>query len=75
MKRLYKILLTLNSGYFINAAIETEKRYVNLYGDLYHMSVSMHRMLLHGSDIINALLNSIGHSSEEGFEDTYIINN
>ena len=79
MERLYIILLTLNSGFFINAAkfkeyaIETAKKYLKLYGDWYHMPVSMHRMLLHGSDIINALPISIGHSSEEGLEATHKI--
>ena len=58
MKILYIILLTLNSGNFIDTAkfkdyaIKTTKMYVNLYGDWYHMPVSMHRILLFRSDIL-----------------------
>ena len=77
LKRLYIILLTLNSGYSINSvrykeyAIETAKYYCNLYGDWYLMPVSMHKMLIHGSDIIDAVPITIGHSSEEGLEATH----
>ena len=63
----------INAAKFKEYAIETAKKYLKLYGDWYHMPVSMHRMLLHGSDIINALPISIGHSSEEGLEATHKI--
>lgn len=72
-RRFSVLLFTLNSGYNINAktyevyAEETAKRYKDLY-NWYYMPVSVQKILMHGSHIIEALCIPIGHASEEGIE-------
>lgn len=70
------ILRTLNSGFEIDSnkydlyAKETANLYVQLYG-WYYMPISVHKMLMHGKQVIDALCISVGHASEEGLEATH----
>lgn len=76
IKRFYIILITLNSGFDIDSnkykeyAEETAKLYIDSY-KWYYMPLSVHKMLLHGSEIIEALPITIGESSEEAIEATH----
>ncbi|XP_069995615.1 uncharacterized protein [Penaeus vannamei] len=71
IRRFSVLLFALNSGYTVNAkayeayAEETAKLYVDLYF-WYEMPVPVHKMLMHGSHVIEALC--IGHASKEGIE-------
>lgn len=72
------ILCALNSGYdiistaFDDYAKNTANLFVQLY-NWYYMPVSMHKMLMHGSQVIESLCMSVGHASEEGIEGTHKI--
>ncbi|XP_076052661.1 uncharacterized protein LOC143032080 [Oratosquilla oratoria] len=74
--RLSILLRTLNSGFDIDSckydeyAKETAKLYTQLY-NWYYMPVSLHKMLMHGKQIIDTLCISVGHASEEGLEATH----
>lgn len=70
MKRFAVILQTISCGQQIDVeqfrkyAEETANIYIGLY-DWYYMPVSMHKILLHGSDIISYAIVPIGQLSEE----------
>lgn len=74
IKRFYVILQTISSGYEINIEAfkkytqETAELYVSLY-DWYHMPVTVHKILIHGADIIkhNSII-PIGQLSEDAQE-------
>lgn len=74
--RLSILLRTLNSGFEIDSvkydvyAKETANLYIELY-NWYFMPVSVHKMLLHGKQIIDNLCIPVGHASEEGLEATH----
>lgn len=74
--RLSVILRTLNSGFEIDSikydayAKETANLFIQLY-QWYFMPVSVHKMLMHGKEIIENLCISVGHASEEGLEATH----
>ena len=76
--RLSVILVALNSGHEIDTvkykqyAMETATKYIELY-DWYYMPVSMHKMLIHGHQIIDALCIPPGQASEEALEATHKI--
>lgn len=67
------ILTALNSGFGINPekyktyALATAQLYVTKY-QWYYMPVSVHKMLLHGAEVIEELCIPVGQSSEEGME-------
>lgn len=69
IQQLSVILGALNSGYGIDSAKydefakQTANLYVHLY-EWYYMPVSLHKMLMHGSQVIEALNISVGHASE-----------
>ena len=71
--RLGVLLTALNSGFEINHqkyksyALLTAQLYVSKY-HWYYMPVSVHKMLMHGAEVVNDLCIPIGHSSEEGME-------
>lgn len=73
IKKFHVILQTLSSGFDIDVnkfktyALETAKLFVSLY-PWYVMPVTVHKVLLHGSDIINSYLIPIGQLSEEAQE-------
>lgn len=52
---------------FHQYAKETAKRYASLYG-WYHMPTTLHKLLIHGYQIINNALLPIGRMSEEAQE-------
>lgn len=74
--RLSVILSTLNSGFCIDSckydayAKETANLFTQLY-NWYYMPVSVHKMLMHGKQVIDTLCITIGHASEEGLEATH----
>ena len=74
--RLSVILRALNSGFYIDSckyeayAKETAYLFTQLY-NWYYMPVSVHKMLMHGKQVIDTLCISIGHASEEGLEATH----
>ena len=67
------ILQTISCGFAVNAAafddyaMDTARLFVSLYG-WYYMPASVHKILLHGSEIISAALLPIGQLSEEAQE-------
>ena len=67
------ILTALNSGLEINPekyktyALATAQLYVTKY-QWYYMPVLVHKMLLHGAEVIEELCIPVGQSSEEGME-------
>lgn len=67
------ILKTLNQNFAIdptafgNYAMDTAKQYVRLY-PWYYMPASVHKILIHGADIISSCLLPIGMMSEEAQE-------
>lgn len=73
LHRFHVILQTLSSGYDIDSekfhhyAIETAKLFSSLY-PWYPMPTSVHRVLLHGSQIISSFILPIGQLSEEAQE-------
>ncbi|XP_076034196.1 uncharacterized protein LOC143020994 isoform X2 [Oratosquilla oratoria] len=72
------LLCALNAGYDIDSTSYEEyaKKTANLYVELYKwycMPVSVHKMLMHGSQVIESLCIPVGHTSEEGLEGTHKI--
>lgn len=73
IKRFSVILTVLNSNYQVNVekfrvyAHETAELYINLYS-WYYMPVSVHKMLIHGAQVIENLCIPVGQASEEGSE-------
>lgn len=73
IKRLGIILRTMSSGYAINVeafrkyAMDTAELYVELY-EWYYMPSSVHKILIHGADIIQNAALPIGMMSEEALE-------
>lgn len=73
IKRFAVILTAINSNYQVNVrkfrvyARETAELYINLY-PWYCMPVSVHKMLIHGAQIIENLCIPVGQASEEGSE-------
>lgn len=73
IKRFYTILQVLASNQRIDVekfelyAKETAKLYINLY-NWYYMPVSVHKILIHGAEIIKDALLPIGQLSEEAAE-------
>lgn len=73
LRRFQTILITLNCGYEVNAdrfdsyAKETAELYVQLYG-WYFMPPSVHKILIHGGEIVRHALLPIGQLSEEAQE-------
>lgn len=71
--RLYIILQAISCGYDIDIpsfqkyAEETARKYVNLY-KWYYMPTTVHKILLHGSEIIRSSMLPIGQMSEEAQE-------
>lgn len=67
------ILRTLSSGYDINLVefeklcMETRKLYLNLYS-WYYMPATVHKILVHSTEVINTALLPIGQLSEEAQE-------
>lgn len=67
------ILRVLASGYHINfdnfkcLLNETRQMYISLYG-WYYMPSSVHKVLIHGCEIIDAFSLPIGHLSEDALE-------
>uniref|UniRef100_A0A6P7GKW0 Uncharacterized protein LOC114338051 n=1 Tax=Diabrotica virgifera virgifera TaxID=50390 RepID=A0A6P7GKW0_DIAVI len=73
LKRLLTILSTMSSGYEINPEMFAEycKRTATLYIDLYpwyYMPASLHRILIHGPEIIKVVPLPVGMFSEEALE-------
>lgn len=73
IQRFSIILKTMSCGYAVNTAafaeyaIDTAKKFVELY-PWYYMPSSIHKILIHGSDIIKAAVLPIGMLSEEALE-------
>lgn len=71
--RFYIILQTISCGFSVNTeafrtyAKETAQRYITLY-PWYNMPSSVHKLLLHGADIIKSAVLPIGMFSEEALE-------
>jgi len=71
--RFHVILQVLSSGYNINYdnfreySLETARKFVDLY-PWYYMPTSMHKLLIHGPEIIAHALLPIGQLSEEAQE-------
>lgn len=71
IKRFAVILTVINSNYQVNVgkfrvyARETAELYINLY-PWYCMPVSVHKMLIHGAQVIENLCIPVGQASEEG---------
>jgi len=73
IKRLHVILEVISSGQNINAnkfeafAHETAKKYIDLYG-WHPMSPTMHKVLMHGAEVVTHAILPIGQLSEEAAE-------
>ena len=73
IKGLHVVLEVISSGYKIDAvkfdgfAHETAKLYINLYV-WYPMSPTMHKVLMHGAEVITHAILPIGQLSEEAAE-------
>lgn len=73
IKRFAVILQTISSGFEINVdkfdtyAKETAKLYTELY-NWYYMPSSVHKVLIHGADVVKSSLLPIGQLSEEASE-------
>ena len=73
IKKIYVILCTISSGYEINTeefkrfSLETYDLYIKKY-KWYYMPQSLHKLLIHGSDIIENFHLPIGLLSEESQE-------
>lgn len=73
IRRFSVLLLTLSSGYDINAekfqkyATDTKDMYMRLYG-WYYMPVTIHKILIHGAEIIKFYHLPIGQLTEEAME-------
>lgn len=73
ISRFSTILHTLSSGYeiniekFNNYSNETAKMFIDLYG-WYYMPASVHKVLLHGGEVVRHFLIPIGQLSEDAQE-------
>lgn len=73
IKRFATILKVINSGYPIKSTeferycLETAERYIHLY-DWYYMPTSVHKILMHGANVIQNAILPIGELSEEAQE-------
>ncbi|XP_060871340.1 uncharacterized protein LOC132945581 [Metopolophium dirhodum] len=73
IKKFGNILMVLASGYeidtesFKNYCLDTAKYYITLY-PWYNMPASVHKILIHGADVIQHALLPIGQLSEEAQE-------
>lgn len=73
ISRFANILSTISSGHYINEnkfkmyCLETAQMCIQLYG-WYKMSATVHKLLLHGSDIIQSFPLPIGQLSEDVLE-------
>jgi len=73
IRRFSYILQAISCGYQLNTerfreyAMDTAKRFINLYG-WYKMPASVHKILIHGADVMDTLLLPIGQLSEEALE-------
>lgn len=73
LDRCYHLLQCLSSGYKINKlafkdyALETARKLVSTY-PWYNLPSSIHKVLIHGSEVIDHCLISIGELSEEAAE-------
>lgn len=73
IKRFHTILITISSGYDINLekfrsfALNTAKHFVNQY-PWYIMPPTVHKVLIHGPEVISSALLPIGQLSEEAQE-------
>lgn len=71
--RFYIILQTITCGFAIDTAkfreytLDTAREYVRLY-DWYYMPTSVHKLLIHGPEIVRSALLPIGQMSEEAQE-------
>lgn len=71
--RFATILDVISSGYTINSdafrryTLDTAEMYVKLY-DWYPMPVSVHKILIHGADVLNSMMCPIGQLSEDALE-------
>lgn len=69
IRRMNIILITISCGFevdtlFKSYCIDTAKIYVSLYS-WYYMPQSLHKILIHGADLINKSILPIGQMSEE----------
>lgn len=75
IKRFYVILQTLSSGHeidpirFQDYAVQTARDFVTLY-PWFYMPTSMHKILIHGTAIIQSAILPIGQMSEDAQEST-----
>lgn len=73
INRFHVVLQALSSGYEINItrfeefALATARRFVELY-PWYYMPTTVHKILIHGAQIISSALLPIGQMSEEAQE-------
>lgn len=73
IRRFSVILQAISCGYQLNTekfreyALDTAKCFINLYG-WYNMPASVHKILIHGADVMDTLLLPIGLLSEEALE-------
>lgn len=73
IKRFHVILQTMSSGHDVNVkkfkqyALETAKLFVDTY-PWYPMSITVHKILIHGPQIIDSALLPIGQLSEDAQE-------
>lgn len=73
IERMHVILVTISSGYDINIdnlrkfSLDTAKYFVKLY-PWYYMPPTVHKLLIHGPDVISNALLPIGQLSEEAQE-------
>lgn len=75
IKRFHVILQTISSGYEINLirfqdyALQTARCFVDLY-PWFYMPTSVHKILIHGAEVINSSVLPIGQMSEDAQEST-----
>ena len=73
IKKMHIILITISSGYdinietFRNYALDTAKYFVQIY-PWFYMPPTVHKLFIHGPDIISLFLLPIGQLSEEARE-------
>lgn len=73
LKKFSNILSVLASGHYIKTeyfksyCLEAAELYINLY-PWYNMSATVHKILIHGADIIESLLLPVGQLSEDVLE-------
>nr|KAF7437790.1 hypothetical protein H0235_000181 [Vespula pensylvanica] len=77
LKRLCVILQAMSSNYKINAtkfhnyALKTAERFVKLY-PWYNMSITVHKILIHGPEVIESALLPIGQLCNDVQHDLYV---